>query len=147
MYDAEAVLFDPDLDVAVLHVPGLRGPSLRFATGSPRTRYARRDPGIRGRRPARRPARRRVRRVPATGRDIYGSVRVTRDILELRAAVEPGDSGGPLVLEDGTVGGVVFAESKTDPEVGYALTPTSVATRVQPAIGRTGHVDVGPCIR
>ena len=68
---------------------------------------------------------------PATGRDIYGTKRVTRDILELRAEVEPGDSGGPLVLEDGSVGGLVFAESKTDPAVGYALTPGSVWTRIQ----------------
>ena len=43
---------------------------------------------------------------------------MTRDILELRAEVEPGDSGGPFVLEDGTVAGVVFAESRTDESVG-----------------------------
>ena len=47
-----------------------------------------------------------------------------RDILELRAEVEPGDSGGPLVLENGTIGGLVFAESRADESVGYALTPT-----------------------
>jgi hypothetical protein len=61
--------------------------------------------------------------------------------------VEPGDSGGPLILEDGTIGGLVFAESRTDDSVGYALTPTSVAVRVQPGIGRTAAVDTGPCLR
>ena len=70
-----------------------------------------------------------------------------RDILELRAAVDRGDSGGPLILQDGTVGGVVFAESRTDDEVGYALAPTPVATRVAPAIGRTSRVDTGDCVR
>ena len=46
---------------------------------------------------------------------------MTRPILELRAEIDQGDSGGPLVLADGTVGGVVFAEARTDEEVGYAL--------------------------
>ena len=61
--------------------------------------------------------------------------------------MEPGDSGGPLVLENGTLGGLVFAESRADDSVGYALTPTSVAVRIRPAIGRTGGVDVGECLR
>ena len=52
-----------------------------------------------------------------------------------------------LVLEDGTVGGLVFAESRTDAGVGYALTPGEVADRVAPAVGSQGSVDLGPCIR
>ena len=145
--DADVVLFDPQLDVAVLHAPGVDGPALRFANGDPgrgtlgaALGYADGGPlvvlpaAVSG-------------GYPATGRDIYDGARVTRDILELRAAVEPGDSGGPLVLEDGTIGGLVFAESRSDKEVGYALTPTSVAVRIAPALGRTGSVDVGPCIR
>jgi hypothetical protein len=83
----------------------------------------------------------------ATGRDIYARNRVTRAILELHAEIEPGDSGGPIVLEDGTVGGLVFAESKTDPQVGYALSPTAVAARVAPGLDRTGSVATGECIR
>jgi hypothetical protein len=61
--------------------------------------------------------------------------------------VDQGDSGGPFVLTDGTVGGVVFAEARTNDDVGYALTATSVATAVQPRIGRTGAVSTGACIR
>ncbi len=72
---------------------------------------------------------------------------MTREILELRAQIEQGDSGGPFVLADGTVGGVVFAEARTDPDVGYALSPTQVSVRIAPATGRTGPVDTGPCIR
>ena len=60
---------------------------------------------------------------PATGHDIYGKTTVRAQILELRAAIDRGDSGGPLILQDGTVGGVVFAEARTDPDVGYALSP------------------------
>ena len=83
----------------------------------------------------------------ATGHDIYDQAQVRREIVELRAAIEPGDSGGPLILEDGTIGGLVFAESRTDPEVGYALSPVAIATRVSPAIGRTGVGRRGPVHR
>jgi S1-C subfamily serine protease len=83
----------------------------------------------------------------ATGRDIYGTHQVTREIIELRAAIDPGDSGGPLVLTDGTVGGLVFAESRSDPNVGYALSPVAVAEQVIPGIGLTAPVAVGACLR
>ena len=85
-------------------------------------------------------------RYDAQGRDIYGQQRVTRMILELRADIQRGDSGGPLVLVDGTVGGIVFAESRSDEDVGYALAPTAVAGRVDPAIGRTSPVSTGECV-
>ena len=80
---------------------------------------------------------------PATGRDIYGEDAVRRDILELHARIDRGDSGGPFVLEDGTIGGLIFAEARTDDEVGYALSPTDVAARVAPGpradrLGRHG---------
>ena len=66
-----------------------------------------------------------------------------RQILELRATVAHGDSGGPLILTDGTVGGVVFAEARTNPDVGYALSPTAVAVVIRPGLGRTSPVDTG----
>ena len=68
----------------------------------------------------------------ATGRDIYDRTRITRQVLEFAGGRGAGDLGGPLILADGTIGGLVFAESKTDPAVGYALTPTTVAARVAP---------------
>jgi S1-C subfamily serine protease len=145
--DATPVLFDPDLDVALLWAPDLDAPALRFAASDPRrgaTGAALGFPNGAG-----------LTVIPAAvagayqaqGRDIYGEDRVNRAILELRAEVERGDSGGPLVLADGTVGGVVFAEARSDDQVGYALSPTAVSVRVAPAIGRTGQVDVGECIR
>ena len=69
---------------------------------------------------------------------------MTRDILELRAEVEPGDSGGPLVLDDGTVGGVVFAEARTDQRWATRSRRTPSPNGSRPAIGRTSAVDVGP---
>ncbi len=144
---ARVVLFDPALDVALLLVPDLRARPLRFATGDPRRGTDGAALGY--------PGGGSLTIVPAavtgayraTGRDIYGEARVDRNILELRAQIERGDSGGPFVLRDGTIGGLVFAEARTDPDVGYALSPTSVAVRIAPGLGRTGAVDTGRCLR
>lgn len=144
--DAAVVLFDPALDVALLWAPGIGAPPLRFATSDP-------DRGAVGAALGY-PLGRALTAVPAavtgayraTGRDIYDERRVDRDVLELRARIDRGDSGGPFVLRDGTIGGLIFAEARTDPDVGYALSPTSVAIRITPAFGRTSHVDTGGCL-
>jgi len=145
--DARVVLFDPSLDVALLFAPDLRAVPLQFAAKDP-------DRGALGAALGY-PGGGSFMAVPAAvtgaydaiGRDIYDQARVDRDILELRAQIDRGDSGGPFVLRDGTVGGLVFAEARTDPDVGYALSPTSVARRVEPAIGRRSAVGTGPCLR
>lgn len=146
LFDAVPVLFDPDLDVALLHVTslGLRalplattdpgrgtvGATLGFPNGGQLTVLAAAVAG----------------RYEAVGRDIYGEDPVSREILELRAAIERGDSGGPLVLSDGTVGGIVFAEARTNPDVGYALSPTVVAETIAPGFGQVAAVDTGVCV-
>jgi len=146
-FDTTVVLFDPSLDVAVLWAPDVKAKSLRFAAqdpraGTPAAALGHPNGGGLAVIPAAVAA-----EYAATGRDIYGHGRITRNILELRAQVEPGDSGGPLILRDGTVGGVVFAEARSDPNVGYALSPASVATDVAPALGQTSAVSTGPCVR
>lgn len=143
---AVAVFFDPELDIALLHVGGLSASALVFSAGDP----ARGALGATIGYPAGGDAVVEPAAVtdvyPAEGLDITGTERVTRQIVELRARVEPGDSGGPLLLIDGTVGGVVFAESRSDESVGYALAPTAVAIAVAPAIGRTAEADPGACL-
>lgn len=145
--DSQVVLFDPELDVALLHVPGLDAPPLTFAPDEPgrgTIAAALGHPGGNG-----------LTAIPAAvtnafsavGKDIYGTHTVTREVVELRAAIERGDSGGPLVLSDGRIGGVVYAESLRDPSVGYALSPVDVANRVMPSVGRTGTVATGTCVR
>ncbi len=143
---ARAVAFDPELDVAVLYAPGFKGTVLQFATATPERGVEGAAIGYPGGGPMVVIPAGVTGSYPATGRDIYNQAVIDRTIIELRAAIQPGDSGGPLILPDGTIGGLVFAESRTDPSVGYALTPTAVAVAVRPAIGRTAGVDVGPCI-
>jgi S1-C subfamily serine protease len=143
---AETVLFDPDLDLAVLAVAAPPGPPLPLAT-EPLERGA---PGAvlgypqGGPLDARRAAVRRT--IDAIGRDIYGRGEVERLVLELQTLVRPGNSGGPFVLPDGRVGGVVFAASSGDDDVGYAIASSEVDDILQSAIGRTSEVDTGPCI-
>jgi S1-C subfamily serine protease len=144
--DAVPVLFDPDLDVAVLYAPDLAGPSLRFATTVPERGAEGAALGYAGGGPLVVLPAAVAGAYKATGHDIYDAGLITREIVELRAAIEPGDSGGPLILRDGTIGGLVFAESRADPDVGYALSPTAVATRVSPALSRTSKVDTGACL-
>ncbi len=145
--DADVVLFDPKLDVAVLRAPGVKAAPLTFATTDPSRGTVGAALGHPGGSP--------LRVIPAAvadsyaaeGRDLYGTDRVTRRIVELRADIERGDSGGPLVLPDGTIGGVVYAEALSDPSVGYALAPVAVASRILPAIGATASVSTGSCTR
>jgi S1-C subfamily serine protease len=146
VHDATVVLFDPELDIALLHVPGLGATPLRFAARDPERGTIGAALGYPGGRGLTVVPAAVAGRYPAVGRDIYGIDRVQRQILELRARIDRGDSGGPFVLADGTVGGVVFAEARSDDEVGYALAPSSVAARLAPARDRTTAVPTGDCI-
>jgi S1-C subfamily serine protease len=146
-FDAVPVLVDLELDLAVLYARDVDGPVLTFSDEEPQRGAVGATIGYPGGgdetvKPATVAA-----TYFATGLDVTGSARVTRRILELRARVAPGDSGGPFVLADGTVGGVVFAESRVDPAVGYALSPEQVIELVDRAVGRTQAVSTGSCIR
>ena len=132
---ASVVLFDPELDVALLYVPNLSLPSLAFATQLPSHGTLGAALGHPGGGALATIAAAVTSTYQAEGRDIYGTAEVNRQIIELRAAIIQGDSGGPLVLSDGTVGGVVFAQAQTDPDVGYALSPVDIAARIQPGLG------------
>lgn len=144
-FRAATVLFDPQLDVALLYAPDVSAPALRFASSTP----ARGTQAAALGHPQGGP----LTVVPAgvtgsyvaEGRDLYGTGLVTREIVELQAGIQRGDSGGPLILADGTVGGVVFAASRTASDVGYALAPGAVSSRVMPAVGSTAGVGTGAC--
>ena len=143
---ATVVDYDPDLDAALLFAPNLGVAPLELADELPE----RGDPaaaiGFTG------GGRQRVipaginRSLDAVGRDIYGQSRVQRDVIELSADVGPGDSGGPIVLGDGTVGGVTFSESRTESDIGYALSPLAVARSIADGLERTAGTSTGACL-
>ena len=144
--DASTVLFDPDLDLAILRVNGPTGPALALATESIDRGAKGAVLGYPGGGPldAQRAAVRRT--IEALGRDIYGQGQVERLVLELQTIVQPGNSGGPFVLSDGRVGGVVFAASSSDDEVGYAIAGSEVEDAVGDALGAAEEAPTGPCI-
>lgn len=145
-FEATPVLVDLELDIALLFVNALDAPSLTFTSSEPGRGALGATIGFPGgENKTVEPAT--VAAVYfATGLDVTGQARVTRRILELRARIVPGASGGPFILQDGTVGGVVFAESRVDPAVGYALSPLEVLDRISPALGSTTAVSTGPCV-
>ena len=141
------VVFDPKTDVAVLHVEGLSGPVLDLETSV-------QDRGTTGATlgyPGTAGGTLEIKRAavqadyPATGKDIYGRGRATREVYELRSPVRQGDSGGPFVLANGDVAGVVFAASTTDGDIGYALTGAEVQDEIQRGAGKTSAVSSGRC--
>jgi S1-C subfamily serine protease len=141
---AEVVVYDPDLDVAVLDVEGLDEGPLRFArdgeTGDSAAVLGYPGNGPFHGEPARIRSEERLR-----SPDIYGEGTVYRDVFSLFAKVRPGNSGGPLVSPRGRVYGVIFAASVSDPQTGYALTADQVAHNAR--LGRDAErpVDTGPC--
>ncbi len=124
------MLYDPQVDIAVLYVPGLNLTPLQFddqgqagadavVAGYPLdhtfTAVAARIGGTQN----------------AVGPDIYQTGTVNRQIFEIRAQVEPGNSGGPLLSPSGTVYGVVFAAAVDAADTGFALTASEVASDAQ----------------
>ncbi|MFJ3497295.1 MarP family serine protease [Streptomyces sp. NPDC086091] len=144
-YEARVVLFDPQRDVAVLYVPGLRAPLLSFDDDAGRGAAAvvagyPQDGGLDLQ------AATVANRIDATGRNIHNDGTVTREIYSVRSTVRPGNSGGPLLTTDGRVFGVVFARSTSDAETGYVLTADEVAADAERARDATAAVDTGDLV-
>lgn len=144
-YDARVVLYDWKRDIAVLRVPGLNAPSLRFderdaasgddaiVAGFPQNGgFDVRSARVRG-------------RIQPEGPDIYHRGTVSRDVYSLYALIREGNSGGPLLTRDGRVSGVVFAKSLKDDKTGYALTVDELREDITKGRTATRQVDSEGC--
>jgi S1-C subfamily serine protease len=145
MLRASVVLFDPETDIALLYAPSADAPPLRLSDEVPprgTTGVALGYPG--GGDLTASPA-----AVTANheivGPNIYGEGRTTHSVVEMRADIERGSSGGPLLVAPGVVGGVVFGESRSVADVGYAISAPSAAASIGDAARSTDSVDTGPC--
>ena len=143
--EAEVVLYDPKIDIAVLRVPDLEAEPLVFeeqpagvgddavVLGYPLDGPFTATAG-------------KVRQlINLKGPDIYDSGEVTREVYTLRAVVRSGNSGGPMIAPSGRVTGVVFGAALDDPETGFVLTVAQVAPAVRAAAGLDREVDTGSC--
>jgi S1-C subfamily serine protease len=145
-FDAVPVLFNDELDAAVLRVDGLDAPALTLVAGEvargtggavlgyPHGRYTEQAAAAR-------------RALDAVGRDIYSEDEVRRRIYELQVTVRPGNSGGPFALPGGRVAGLIFGASVTNGELGYAITSPRLIPLVERAEGRGDPVGTGRCVR
>jgi S1-C subfamily serine protease len=145
-FDAVPVLFNDDLDAAVLRVDGLDAPALTLLPGE----VARGSGGAvlgypHGRYTELRAAARRA--LDAVGRDIYSEDGVRRRIYELQVTVRPGNSGGPFALPGGRVAGLIFGASVTHEDLGYALASPRLIPLVERAEGQRDAVGTGRCVR
>ena len=145
-FAAVPVVFDRDLDAAILRVDGLDAPALTLLTQEVRRGTGGAVLGFpHGRYTELRAAARRA--LDAVGRDIYSEDQVRRRIYELQVTVKPGNSGGPFVLPGGKVAGLIFGASVTNEDLGYALTSAELIPLVARAAARTDAVGTGRCVR
>lgn len=144
---ATTVLFDPDLDIAILETEGLAGEPLNVTAQS----YSRGTNavalGYPGGNALEADAAGILQRLRAQGRDIYGRDAVMRTVYALQTEIEQGNSGGPVVLPDGTVIGVVFARSVMQSSTGYAVTSDEVLPLIERAKANRQPVSTQECTR
>jgi S1-C subfamily serine protease len=144
-HSAEVVLFDPNLDLAVLKVSGLAAAPLNLDTSLVPRGTVGAVLGYPGGGSFTVSPAAILGEQTAVGRNIYDSGLISRQIYELQAIVRPGNSGGPLIMPDGTVVGVVFAMSTTNGDIGYALTSSEILSDVNTA-KTSGAVSTGACV-
>jgi len=143
--DATVVVFDSSRDVAVLYVPDLDSPALPFVSQPASTNdeaIVLGYPGDGGY-TARSATVGDLQKV--SGRDIYGTKRVEREIYSVKSIVRSGNSGGPLITPAGAVLGIVFATSYDSPDTGFVLTDGEVMGDADQGRGATEAVDTAKC--
>lgn len=146
VFTASVVAFDPDADLALLHVPGAAAPALTLLDEPP----GRGSTGVALGFPGGGPLTAEPAAVTATfdiaGPGIYGDGISQHSVVEMRTNIRQGNSGGPLVVEPGVVGGVVFGGSRTAADVGYAIGPDQAMESIGPSMGSTAPVPTGACL-
>lgn len=144
--DAEVVHYDPGVDLAVLHSPGLGLPALPWAetpasSGDDAVVMGFPESGPFEAAPAR------IRdRLLIAGPDIYASGRVERKAYTVRGTIRQGNSGGPLLDPEGRVLGVVFGASVDQTDTGYAVTAQEVQRQIGDVTALVDPVDTQACV-
>jgi S1-C subfamily serine protease len=139
---AYAIAFNPNVDIAILRVPGLSLPSLTLADNPPAGSAG----AILGY-PEDGPFEALPGRIGTTQTIItdnaYGQGPVSRLLTPLRGLVRPGNSGGPVVSTGGRVLTTVFASTTSKgPPGGYGVANATVA---QMLAGAGQMVGTGEC--
>lgn len=129
---ATVVLYNPNVDIALLRVPGLSEPPLAVAKATSGEKGA-----VLGHPNGQdalvvQPAAI-ANEVTAVGENLYGTKKTTRQVLVLASRLTYGDSGAPLVNAAGKVVGIAFAIAPDQPTTSYAL---NAAAELLPLLAR-----------
>lgn len=146
VFMARAVLFDPQLDIAILasestlpaapleaETKSLGVGSIGAVLGFPGGGNFTTDDIII------------LQQIEAEGFDIYEKQKITRQLYAMRGNIVPGNSGGPLIASSGKVAGIVLGHSTSNSRTGYALAANQISSAIKTAPGLSTTVGVGPC--
>ncbi|WP_112136527.1 MarP family serine protease [Glycomyces dulcitolivorans] len=145
LLEAEVIVFEPEKDLAILHVPDLDADPLPIESATADSGADAIVLGYPGGGPYTATAARVREARIVTGPDIYEDGTVTREVYQLYAQIIGGNSGGPLINPDGEVIGVIFAAAVDDPETGYALTMDESEAVLDAGRTASGSVGTGSC--
>lgn len=144
-HGARVVLFDTELDLAILRASNLVGAPLALEPtnipdntpvailGFPDDGGFTAGPGVT------------LEIFTAKGRNIYNQGNTEREVYSVKADARQGNSGGPMIDKNGHVVGVIFAKSINYDHVSYALTMDQVIADIQKAVGKTKRVSTNSC--
>lgn len=144
-HSATVVWFDPELDFAVVRANNLSGAPLLLKNDVLANGTNGAVLGYPGGGPLTAGGAQVIDHFTARGRDIYNRNVTERQVYSLAAKVIPGNSGGPIIAADGTVAGIVFAESTAYNNVGYALTIAQTQSAISQAQAQNRPVSNGTC--
>jgi S1-C subfamily serine protease len=144
-FPATVVWFDPNVDLAILRVSGLSEAPLTIVPTHVANGTAGAVLGYPGGGPFDAVPAAVLQDFTAEGRNIYDQGETTRDVYSIKATVIPGNSGGPLINKQGAVIGIVFAQSTTYNQVGYALTTPQFVQEYHAHSSATQGVSTGEC--
>jgi uncharacterized membrane protein required for colicin V production len=143
--DGQVVAFDPNRDLAVLHVPSLGLAPLTRADG----RIDERGSlfGHPGGGDLRESPMRIAEQIVARGTNISHTAATHREVFVLAAVTAPGDSGAPVVDLEGRVVGVLFAFDISRETTAYALTDAELDKVLTPVLsGALSPRATGDCL-
>ncbi|GAA1404669.1 serine protease [Glutamicibacter uratoxydans] len=143
---AKVVYFDPQADIALLHVDGLEAEPIPLAHHD----LSRGDSAAFIGYPAGGPQQIHGAVVASMATvsiaNIYGEDPGRLSVYQLSAQVAQGNSGGPLVDSNGDVAGLIFAKSRSNEDVGFALSLEEMQKALDAGGHRTTSIKTGTCI-
>lgn len=144
--EATVVYYNPEVDIAVLHSPGLDLPVLPWAETPAHTGDDAIVMGFPESSPFEAAPARIREQITIAGPDIYANGRVEREAYTVRGSIRQGNSGGPMTNAEGDVLGVVFGASVDSSDTGYALTAAEVQQQIGDVTRLTEPVETQACV-